>query len=209
MKGYFVTGTGTDVGKTYVTAALARLARARGQRVFAFKPIETGCTNVGGRLVGTDQRILCEAAGDWQTGDLRGVYCFEPPMAPSMVGEPIDLQRIADVFFEGCQQAEIALVEGAGGWRVPISALAEMGDLARACRLPILIVARTTLGTINHSLLTIESVERSGMSVAAVVMSRRATDPIEEAERNRQEIAARWPGQVVVFGADPDLECFT
>src|SRR6476469_9358305 len=82
MRRLFVTGTDTGAGKTFVTAALARQARARGKKVFAFKPIETGCERIGDRLVGPDQEIICAAAGDWQTGPLRGVYQLERPLAP-------------------------------------------------------------------------------------------------------------------------------
>jgi len=82
VKGLFITGTDTGVGKTFVACALARAARAAGHRVFAFKPIETGCELRAGELVGSDQSLLVEAAGGWQQGVLRGTYQFRKPASP-------------------------------------------------------------------------------------------------------------------------------
>ncbi|HEY4058885.1 MAG TPA: dethiobiotin synthase, partial [Kofleriaceae bacterium] len=108
MRQYFVTGTDTGVGKTHVASALARLARARGQRAFAFKPIETGCLLQGGRRVGLDQVALVEAAGGWQTGDLAGVYQFEQPAAPFVAARrenaEVDIERIIRVYRDGVGQ---------------------------------------------------------------------------------------------------------
>ena len=155
MKGYFVTGTGTGVGKTFVGCALARRGVLRGRRVFAFKPIETGCARVGGELVGADQSLLVAAAGDWQRDHLRGLYQFEPPVAPSVAarhaGVTIDLRRIVEVVAEGAAQTDLVIVEGAGGWRVPISKTEDMATLALACGLPVIVVAPAGLGTINQA----------------------------------------------------------
>jgi len=203
MKGYFVTGTDTGVGKTFVSCVLARGSVARGARVFAFKPIETGCELVGGQLVGADQELLAEAAGSWQHGELRGVYRFPVPAAPRVAAEAagtaIDLDRVAQVLRAGASGAELVIVEGAGGWRVPITDTADMSTLARIVGLPVLVVARAGLGTINHSLLTLESVEREGLSVAALVLSCRPDDDPELAASNAHEIRLRWPGTVHVL----------
>src|SRR6185503_5121166 len=99
VNGYFITGTDTNVGKTYVTCALARRARGLGQRVFALKPIETGCSpGHDGRLLGPDQELLVAAAGDWQQGELRGLYRFPLPAAPRVAAEAagavIDLEAV-------------------------------------------------------------------------------------------------------------------
>jgi dethiobiotin synthetase len=207
MKGYFVTGTDTGVGKTFVTAALARRARAAfasgsGRRVFAFKPIETGCTELG-----ADQAELVSAAGDWQRGPLRGVYQFEQPAAPlvaaSTAGREIDLGLVVEIFVRGTEEASLVLVEGAGGWRVPITDAVDMGGLAKRLGLPVLIVARAGLGTINHTLLTIEAVERDGLSVAGVVLSCLPTDDQAFAASNREQIGRRWSGPLAVLKTDP------
>lgn len=210
MIGYFVTGTDTNVGKTYVGCALARRAVARGHKVFAFKPIETGCTPlVDGSLRGEDQELLAVAAGDWQAGPFRGVYRFPLPAAPLVAAvdarSSIDIDRIARVFREGLStsQASFALVEGAGGWRVPITPDVDMSILARRLSLPVVIVARASLGTINHSLLTLEAVERDGLRVAALVLSHRDTDDPVATRSNRAEIHRRWPGRIILLEKEP------
>lgn len=210
MTGFFVTGTDTGVGKTHVTGALARCARTLGKKVFAFKPVESGCELVGDRLVGADMEALWNAAGGWQTGDLRGVYRLRSPVAPFVAARDeaveIDMARIDQVFREGVAQSEVALVEGAGGWRVPITANADVSALAKQTGLPVVIVSRATLGTINHTLLTIEAVERDGCSLAAVVLSRRPEESAEFARSNRDEILSRWNGTVLIYeGSDAVL----
>lgn len=209
MNGVFVTGTDTSVGKTHVACALARRALARGHRVFAFKPIETGCTASDGGFLGADQELLATAAGDWQTGALRGVYRFPLPAAPlvaaQQVGSAIDLDLIERTARDGAARsgASWTLVEGAGGWRVPITPDADMAVLARGLRLPVLVVARAGLGTINHSLLTLEAVERDGLTVAGLVLSRRETDDPAAAESNRAQIQRRWAGRILILSSDP------
>lgn len=207
MTGVFVTGTDTGVGKTVVAAALSRRLRERGLRVFAFKPIETGCpVDALGKRLGDDQRELCAAAGGWQTGELAGVYRLLAAVAPSVAAEAehvaIDLTRVVEVARQGADQADIAVVEGAGGWRVPISAGVDMGTLARALGLPVILVARATLGTINHTLLSLEAIERDGCRVAGVVLSRRPEDSLELAQSNATQIAARSGQVVTMFGGD-------
>jgi dethiobiotin synthetase len=199
---YFVTGTDTDAGKTHVGCALARRARLRGHRVFAWKPIETGCGPLG-----PDQEALAMAAGDWQQGLLRGIYRFALPAAPWVAAQAeaaaVDLERIAAVFAEGAQGATVAMVEGAGGWRVPITEDADMGTLASRLGLPVIVVGRAGLGTINHTLLTTEAIERDGAAIRAVVLSMRPSDDAGAAESNRAQIERRWGGRVVVLGQDP------
>jgi len=210
MIGYFVTGTDTSVGKTYVTCALARRGRVHGQKVFAFKPIESGCERRhDGTYVGSDQELLVEAAGAWQRGQLRGLYQLPVPAAPLVAAEAagtvIDLDLVVDVAFRTIEREQpgLALVEGAGGWRVPITPDADTSTLARALRLPLVVVARAGLGTINHTLLTVEAIERDGLPVAAVVFSKRDEDEPRAALRNRDEVLRRWPGTVLILGRDP------
>jgi dethiobiotin synthetase len=211
--GYFITGTDTNVGKTYVTCALAARARAQGLRVFAFKPIETGCLpGVDGKLVGADQEQLCEAAGGWQKGPLRGVYQVELPAAPLVAAEAeravIDVEVVLRVARQGADGAAVTLVEGAGGWRVPITQAKDMGALAGALGFPVVVVARAGLGTINHTLLTIEVVERDGLAVAGVVLSARPSDDRQMTLSNREQILRRWPGQVLILGRPEALDVF-
>lgn len=212
MNGYFVTGTDTDVGKTYVTCALARRAAAHGHKVFAFKPIESGCAaGPDGELIGADQDLLVAAAGGWQQGRYQGLYRFPLPAAPRVAAEAaqatIDLALVIQTAHTGAvqHQATFTLVEGAGGWRVPISSDADMSTLARDLGLPVVIVARAGLGTINHTLLTIEAIQRDGVALAGVVLSRRASDDLEAARSNRIEINRRWPGLVLILDEEPSV----
>lgn len=207
MKRYFVTGTDTGVGKTFVTCALARRARDLGAtKVLAFKPIETGCTGD----LGEDQRLLVEAAGGWQQGDARGLYQFALAAAPLVAARAehrtIDLDRIALALSAAQRGADLVLVEGAGGLRVPITETVDMVGLARQLELPLIVVARAGLGTINHSLLTIEAADREQLTVSALVLSRRPDDDAAFAESNATEIRSRWPGRVVVLSEPTQLD---
>jgi dethiobiotin synthetase len=215
MNGYFVTGTDTNAGKTYVTCAMARRGLVHGHKVFAFKPIETGCASGShGELIGADQELISTAAGNWQQGALRGLYRFPLPAAPLVAAEAanaaIDLAQVVGTVHRGAEEnhATLMLVEGAGGWRVPITREADMGTLARELALPVLIVARAGLGTINHTLLTIEAVQRDDLTLAGVVLSQRAEDDPSSAQSNRSEILRRWPGRVLILSMDPAvLDC--
>jgi dethiobiotin synthetase len=207
LRRLFVTGTDTGVGKTFVTAALARRARQLGRKVFAFKPVETGCQWLDGQLVGSDQEIVCEAAGGWQTGPLRGVYQLVQPMAPFVAaraeGTQIDLEQIVRAA-NSVRDVDLLLVEGAGGWRVPITENDDMSALARRLGTKVVVVARAGLGTINHSLLTIEAVERDGLEIVGVVLSRHPTEDAQFARSNAEQIRRRWSGSVLIFdGSEP------
>lgn len=211
MNGYFVTGTDTNVGKTFVSCALARRAVSCGHRVVAFKPVETGCALLpDGSYRGDDQELLADAAGGWQTGPLRGIYRYPLPAAPLVAaehagGDPIDLGLVERTFRDAVRDhgVSFALVEGAGGWRVPITSEADMSTLARRLALPVIIVARAGLGTINHTLLTIEAVERDGCRVGAVILSQRGADDPEATLSNRDQIVRRWSGLVLVLAVEP------
>lgn len=177
--------------------------------MFGFKPIETGCSRVDGKLMGADQEADAVAAGDWQKGPLRGLYQFEAAVAPfvAAAGASIDLAAIQTIVMQ--QRVDLVLVEGAGGWRVPITAEDDMGSLAKRLRLPILVVARAGLGTINHTLLTLEAIERDQCKVAGVVLSQLPSDDDALAASNQTEIVRRWSGTVLRFVADESvLDCF-
>jgi dethiobiotin synthetase len=205
MIGYFLTGTDTGVGKTHVTATLAARGRRLGKRVFAWKPVETGCVAVNGKLVGADQEMI---SSDWQQGELRGLYRFVRPASPMAAarGEGrIEPQRIVETFQSGTSNADLVLVEGAGGWRVPITEDLDMGGLAKLLGLPVIVVARGGLGTINHTLLTVEAVDRDQQVVAAVVLSCWPEDDQAFVEENANEIRRRFSGRVVAFWSEPNV----
>lgn len=197
-RGLFVTGTDTDVGKTYVTALIARDLRALGIRVGVYKPVASGCIVENGRLVSEDARTLWNAAG--QPGDFDWVcpQCFEAPLAPNLAARAEGTSLDWDLFVEGFDYwhdlCEVVLVEGAGGLMCPLGDDLYVADLAAVFRLPLLIVARNALGTINHTLQTLitASVHRDPLRVAGIVLNR-TTPPDNDASvaTNRSELAQR------------------
>jgi dethiobiotin synthetase len=170
-RGIFVTGTDTGVGKTVIACGLARGLRQRGIDVGVMKPCETGIGPAGP----LDALALRSAAG---ANDPIEVVCpqsFALPAAPSVAaqveGRVVDLERIRVASKTLATRHEFLLVEGAGGWLVPITAEFAMADLAAELGLPVLVVARASLGTINHTLLTVEAIERRGIPLAGVVVN--------------------------------------
>jgi dethiobiotin synthase len=163
----FVTGTDTEVGKTHVTATLARLARAAGRAVVACKPVASGVTPGG---PGEDAALLAVAAGHPPLGFAAFAEPVAPHRAALLEGRslPADLlERVATV------RSEVVLVEGAGGWRVPLSFEPpwSMVDLARAAGGDVVVVAADRLGVLNHTLLTLEAVRADGCRPVAVVLN--------------------------------------
>jgi len=191
----FVTGTDTGVGKTHVGCALAREGVQRGWTVFAHKPIETGCREVDGRRVPEDGVALAKAAGGWQSGNAICQYALEKPVAPAVAARAesvrIDLAKTLETIHRLRAGRQLTIVEGAGGWRVPICEDEDMGGLARRLGFPVLVVARAGLGTINHSLLTAEAVEQDGCELWGIVLSVTPADDPDLARSNRDEIARR------------------
>lgn len=199
-RGYFVTGTDTGVGKTFVATALARHAVSLGRRVFAFKPIETGCKGEG-----DDQRLLCAAAGDWQRGPQRGLYQFRQPAAPLVAAaaeaRTIDCDAIVELVRS--TPSDLTIVEGAGGWRVPVTDTADMSVLARHLGLPIILVARAGLGTINHTLLSAEAIARDGCTLATVLLSLHPHDDRTFALSNAAQLSRFLPVHIFDGGPAP------
>jgi dethiobiotin synthetase len=170
-RGIFVTGTDTGVGKTVIACGLARGLRQRGIDVGVMKPCETGIGPAGP----LDALALRSAAG---ANDPIEVVCpqsFALPAAPSVAaqveGRVVDLERIRVASKTLATRHEFLLVEGAGGWLVPITPEFAMADLAAELGLPVLVVARASLGTINHTLLTVEAIERRGIPLGGVVVN--------------------------------------
>ena len=158
-RGLFVTGTDTGVGKTRVAVALIHLLRARGLRVAAMKPVSAG--SAPGEL-NEDVVALLQAAN--VTAALRDVnpYAFAEPVAPHIAAQQagmcVDLETIAAAYSRLAAIADVVVVEGAGGWRVPLNAQQDMADLAQRLGLPVVLVVGLRLGCLNHALLTAESI---------------------------------------------------
>lgn len=159
VRGLFVTGTDTGVGKTRVAVALIHALRAHGLRVVAMKPVSAGCAP--GEL-NEDVVALMQAAN--VDADVRDVnpYAFAEPVAPHIAaaaaGMRIDLEVIAAAYARLAVQADAVVVEGAGGWRVPLNEREDMADLAQRLGLPVVLVVGLRLGCLNHASLTLESI---------------------------------------------------
>jgi len=170
--GLFITGTDTGVGKTLVGCAIAERLRHRGVDVGVMKPIETGVAQPQGPL---DAIALMESAGVDDPLDLVCPVQLALPAAPDVAaeaeGRSIDLGIVRSAFDALRLRHELVLVEGAGGLLVPIANGFTMADLARDLGLPLLVVARGRLGTVNHTLLTIEVAAGRGLPIAGVVIS--------------------------------------
>ncbi len=179
-RGIFVTGTDTGVGKTITAATLARLLRVNGVNVGVMKPVTSGCSDDKGVLVSDDARLLCEAAGVTCSEDV-APYCLREPLAPSEAakidGVRIDFARIKGAYLRLAAIYDYVIVEGAGGLMVPLSGGLLIADLARELDLPLLVVARPGLGTINHTVLTCFAAQQMGLSVAGVIVNGMPDNP--------------------------------
>jgi len=184
-KGIFITGTDTGVGKTIASAGIAMLLKKRGHSVGVMKPVTSGCVERDGRLVSEDAELLCFAAGVPVTADC-APYLLKAPLAPSVAaskeGVRIDFKVIKDAYLRLAEQFDFVIVEGAGGLMVPLAGGLLMSDLAAHLGLPIAVVARPGLGTVNHSLLTTFSARNMGLEVKGVIVNRypQHPDPAQE-----------------------------
>jgi dethiobiotin synthetase len=190
-----VTGTDTGCGKTAVGCALARGLRARGLRVRALKPVETGCEEQGGVRVPADALALAEAAGDASELDALCPYRLRMPAAPSVAaaaeGITLEVSRIAAALSEARRACDLVLVEGAGGLLVPLGDDLDIAGLAGLLGLPVLIVARARLGTLNHTRLTLEAATARGLAVLGVAVSHTCASLADAELRNLDALRAR------------------
>jgi dethiobiotin synthetase len=188
--GVFVTGTGTEVGKTVVAAILARTLAAEGLKVAVFKPAVTGLDEEAE----TDHALLRRASGSSQSDEEIAPYRYGPPASPHLAavlaGEEIDPERLRDAAAAAADGAEAIVCEGVGGLLVPLSPTYLVRDLAADLGYPLAVVAGPGLGTINHTLLTIEAARSAGLEVAAVVLTPWPEEPTEIERSNRETIAA-------------------
>lgn len=186
--GVFVTGTSTEVGKTVVAAVLARTLAAEGKRVTVFKPAVTGLEEEGE----TDHALLRRASGSDQTDEQIAPYRYQPPASPhlaaALAGEEIDPERLRGAARVAAAGADAIVCEGVGGLLVPLSPTYLLRDLAANLGYPLVIVASPGLGTINHTLLTLESARAAGLEVAAVVLNPWPEGPTEIERDNRETI---------------------
>ena len=187
MHGIFVTGTDTDVGKTYVATLLAAQLVKNGIRVIPRKPVESGCQNSDGELIPADASALKRAAA--YVGDLSEVcaYRFEAALSPVRAAHLENQTITIEQLDQTCKYTGdgFLLVEGAGGFYSPLADDGLNADLAEALHLPVLLVANDRLGCINQILLTAEAISNHGLQLAAVVLNAKA--PQENDDMNNAE----------------------
>ncbi len=175
IKGVFITGTDTGVGKTYVASGIARALTCAGIDVGVMKPAETGCRKHLGQLIPSDATCLMKSAGVHDPLDLVNPFRFSRPLAPSLAaqldGKIVAPQKIINAFDRLARKHDFMIVEGAGGIMVPLAETYLYLDLAADIHLPVVIVARPGLGTINHTLLTITALKKHRLKIAGVVIN--------------------------------------
>jgi dethiobiotin synthetase len=189
IRGCFVTGTDTGAGKTVVAAALCAAIAATGRRVAAFKPVVTGTEDTAGGWP-ADHELLAAVTGSRPQDVCPATFApaVSPHLAAELAGTSIELRSLVAAAHETAAGADVLVVEGVGGLLVPLSGEHDVRDLAVALGLPLVIAAKPGLGTINHSLLTIEAARAAGLDVRAVVLTPWPDEPTVLQRSNRDTI---------------------
>jgi len=202
MNSVFVTGTDTDVGKTRISVAIIELLQREGKRVAAMKPIASGCEVTIDGLRNDDALKLSQQADVKLAYELINPYTFAPAIAPHIAAEQvntaIELALIKQQFDLIQQQSDAVVVEGAGGWLVPLNQTETMADLAISLDLPVILVVDIRLGCINHALLTVKAIESTGLKLQGWIANNLGQNPesIEIVETLTQRIWAPCLGYV-------------
>lgn len=198
--GLFITATDTGVGKTLVATALLHYLRSRDVDVGAFKPVESG-----GR---EDSTSLLEASGTDDSIELVNPYSFKTPISPHQAseeeGRSIEIPVILDAFAELRNRHDFIITEGAGGLLVPLTSKYLIVDLVKELDLPVLIVARAAVGTINHTLLTVKHAQTLGIEVAGIVINHEKPGAKSESVSRPQDLALFT--DVPLLGILPGIE---
>ncbi len=197
--GYFITGTDTGVGKTIVTSAILRCFIKKGYKIGAMKPIETGCINKDGILLPNDGMFLRDMAEMNESADLITPVKFETPLSPLMASRiekrEVEIDRIFKAYENLKRKYDYILVEGVGGLMVPIAKLEKkkssyyyVRDLIKDMELKAIVVTRPTLGTLNHTLLTIEALKNKKIPVKGFIINFSEPPKSDIAEKTNPEI---------------------
>jgi dethiobiotin synthetase len=196
----FVTGTDTGVGKTLVSCALLHAYASRGLRAIGMKPVAAGATLDSGALVNEDVAALRAAGNVDAIPALVNPYCFEPPIAPHIAAEragvAIDIERIVAAHAHLTTLADRVVVEGAGGFRVPLGPACDMSHVAQRLGLPVVLVVGMRLGCLNHALMTADAVLAAGLQLAGWVANHIDPDMMFAAE-NVNTLEARLDAPLV------------
>ncbi|QDQ27479.1 dethiobiotin synthase [Chitinimonas arctica] len=214
MNGYFITGTDTEVGKTVATCAMLRAAVSAGYRAVGMKPLAAGCAlNPMGWLDNEDV-LAHAAAGNVAVGrELVNPYAFYPPISPHLAaraaGVDIDFPLIRRCYDELAGQADLVLVEGAGGWLAPLDDSRSMADLAIDLGLPVILVVGLRLGCLNHAMLTAQAIRAAGVELAGWVANCVDPDMLSPADNLaylKQQLPAPLLGLVPHLGGEQKAE---
>lgn len=174
MPKFFITGTDTGVGKTYITQLLLQQFSNAGFSTLGIKPIASGCLYQNERLVNEDALILQNASSVKLDYEKINPFAFEPPIAPHIAAAQAQVKLSAQLLFESCQtalhqSADIHFIEGAGGWFVPLNAAESMADFVKLLGVPVILVVGIRLGCINHTLLTAHALQQNNIPLAGWV----------------------------------------
>jgi dethiobiotin synthetase len=166
--GFFITGTDTDVGKTWATIALMHYFKNKGFSVVGMKPVAAGCLWQDGQLKNADALLMQENANLALEYKEINPYAFEMPVSPHLAAKknPVQLDVIEKAFCDLKVKADVVLVEGAGGWLAPLNEKCDIADLAKVLQIPLIMVVAIRLGCINHARLTFDGIQNSGVQCA-------------------------------------------
>jgi dethiobiotin synthetase len=194
---YFIAGTDTDVGKTTIAAGLLHAARLQGLSTLGAKPVASGCLMTAKGLRNSDAQALIDESSIKLAYEEVNPFAFEPAIAPHVAAREASVALEVTVLAKAMrhvleQGADFTLIEGAGGWRVPLSNHANLSDLAIALKLPVILVVGVRLGCINHALLSAEAIARDGLQLAGWVAN--IIEPrTSRLEENLASLAERLP----------------
>ncbi|MDO8586096.1 MAG: dethiobiotin synthase [Armatimonadota bacterium] len=207
MSGVFITGTDTGVGKTVVAAGLLHSLREAGLDAVPMKPVQTGAVRQDGRLISPDLRFCLETSGMTVSPDAEDImapYRFETPCSPHLAAQmennPIELSTICDCFRDMTRSGSKVIAEGAGGVLAPINESASMLDLIQALSVPVILVARSGLGTINHTLLSLDALRAAKVEVWGIIFNQAEHDEPEFIARDNIATVGRL-GRAQVLGS--------
>ncbi len=207
-KGIFITGTDTGVGKSVVAAVLARLLHLRGVNVGVMKPVTSGAREEEDRLISDDAELLAWSAGLHRCDADIAPYLLRCPVAPaeaaSLEGREIDFRIIGEAYARLAARHDLVIVEGAGGLMVPLAGNLLIADLVSFLDLPLLVVARPALGTINHTLMTCFSARQLGITLRGVIVNNYPEQP-DPAEQSAPRLIGSLAG-APFLGVFPHLE---
>jgi dethiobiotin synthetase len=209
-RSFFVTGTDTGVGKTLVCCALLYGFAALGKSVIGMKPVAAGAVRSANGMVNDDVALLQAASNVEAPPQLVNPYCFEPPIAPHLAAEQagaaIKLAAIVSAYRQLAALADIVIVEGVGGFCVPLNRDEDSADLAQRLGLPVILVVGLRLGCLNHALLTVQAIRAKGLQLAGWIANR--IDPaLAAADENVSALAERLAAPLlakVKFAVAPD-----